>query len=74
MSYSYKALAGDLPADLFLEAGDLSLGLGQVHVVAVKKHDARAVIAPVFQSFQTVDDYRISLPITDVASYSTHNI
>ena len=58
-----------------LEFGDLALGFVDIELsLLVDERHAGTVVPAVLQTMQTLNQYRISVSLTDISYYSTHNI
>jgi hypothetical protein len=63
---------GPLGLDLFLELGDLALGLQRLEDAVLQDGDAGRIIAPVFKAAEAVDESLDAVAFAKIADYSTH--
>jgi len=57
------------------EFGDLAFGLVDIELtLLVDERYAGTVVPAVLQTMETLNQYRISVPLTDISYYSAHKI
>jgi hypothetical protein len=65
--------AGVLVRSEGFEFGDLAFGLVDIELtLLVDERYTGTVVPAVLQTMQTLDQYRISLSLSDISNYSTH--